>query len=148
MYFSTSRVMVDFEFDQPLYVNEPLLCPYAEEQCPSPPSCTPCDWTGPQVKLFFKKWAHESFFGTQYKLWTCFISFHSCLGATILNAADLLSSRSSVIHLSLTFGAIPDFLLSLPSWKEPRALSTFPIRSSDRHFGFSWMRAFCVGRCG
>ena len=42
--------MVDMTFDQPLYVNEPLLCPYAEAPCKPPPDCVPCDWTREVVR--------------------------------------------------------------------------------------------------
>ena len=36
-----------FEFDQPLYLNEPIICADLEQSCP-PLDCVPCDWTTPE----------------------------------------------------------------------------------------------------
>ena len=41
-----------FEFDQDLYLNEPYLCINSENSCP-PLDCTPCDWSKPNVCVFF-----------------------------------------------------------------------------------------------
>jgi hypothetical protein len=45
--------LVRMEFDQPLYTNGvSFLCSSADHGC-DVPSCTACDWSGPQVLFLF-----------------------------------------------------------------------------------------------
>ena len=45
-------ILSTLEFDQDIYLNEPLVCPRQENNCSY--TCTPCDWTGETVySLFF-----------------------------------------------------------------------------------------------
>src|SRR3989338_9284023 len=40
--------LVELDFDEDLYLNQALLCPFADQGCGTPPSCRVCDWTVPR----------------------------------------------------------------------------------------------------
>ena len=61
------------KFDQPLYLNEALLCAEADSSC-SPKNCVPCDWTGHvevpalSLSLFFFSFPLHPFFFFLYSM--------------------------------------------------------------------------------
>ena len=50
-----------FRFDQPLYVQEAILCARAEMSC-EVDTCTPCDWTAPENVNIFSLFSHTRLF--------------------------------------------------------------------------------------
>ena len=44
-------VSTSLEFDQDIYVNDPMVCGGQDEDC-VPTNCEPCDWSGESVLSF------------------------------------------------------------------------------------------------
>ena len=49
---SYEYLLTSLEFDQDVYINDPLMCPGEDRECSAPAACEPCDFSGESVLYF------------------------------------------------------------------------------------------------